>query len=403
MAPSLQTLLGPGRSSRRAVNLSEVVCWLYAGVVLDSIPQIVNAQQKHWLINGSLQVGFISLTPAMAMARQGRRFHTLCLAVALCGSFSSTWLVPSQLRSSCVSRAAVPETGTAADEESLLPELLELAADGGSALEERLEEVFAQVSPDDLASLRMKVADPNAADHLAAQRLGDAIQVAMTRRLTDAKNVLEELIQQADGDVNLKIRKMLKSVESPLPILMVLQLNIGEAQASADGERLQVLMHISTVMQEELEKKSSRVRGMLNKLLRIEDENIRNNILRDQLTPVEVAGAPGGTPLMAAQVPPDRLAPAIASLVQEVDRQMVAVLGPDDEGRYETMDRIRQVAKQARLIIGEVYGQGLMDTFSADLTPAFHTLMSYKARNRPDAGAATGTEEVSEAAKNAGD
>ena len=41
---------------------------------------------------------------------------------------------------------------------------------------------------------------------------------------------------------------------------------------------------------------------------------------------------------------------------------MVAMLGPDDEGRYETMDRIRQVAKQARLIIGEVYGQGLMDT-----------------------------------------
>ena len=343
-------------------------------------------------------------TPAMAMQPR-RRFHTLCVAVALaCGSFSSTWLVPPG--SSCVSRAAVEGTaGTAAVEgadESLLPELLDLAADGGSALEERLEEVFAQVSPDDLASLRMKVADPQAADHLAAQRLGDAIQMAMTRRLTDAKNVLEELIQEADGDVNLKIRKMLKSVESPLPILMVLQLNIGEAQASADGERLQVLMHISTVMQEELEKKSSRVRGMLNKLLRIEDENIRNNILRDQLTPVEVAGAPeGGTPLMAAMVPPDRLAPAIASLVQEVDRQMVAVLGPDDEGRYETMDRIRQVAKQARLIIGEVYGQGLMDTFSADLTPAFHTLMSYKARNRPDAGA-TATEEVSEA-KNAGD
>ena len=54
----------------------------------------------------------------------------------------------------------------------------------------------------------------------------------------------------------------------------------------------------------------------------------RTNILRDQLTPVEVAGAPdGGTPLMAAMVPPERLAPAIASLVSEVDRQMVAVLG----------------------------------------------------------------------------
>jgi len=278
-------------------------------------------------------------------------------------------------------------TAPTATEESLLPELLELAEKGGNQLEERLEEVFGQVSPDDLSTLRMKVSDPSAPDHQAAQRLGEAIQGAMTKRLSDAKGVLEELIQKADGDVNLKIRKMLKTVESPLPILMVLQLNIGEAQERADGERLQVLMHISTVMQEELEKKASRVRGMLNKLLRIDDENIRTNILRDQLTPVEVAGAPdGGTPLMAAMVPPERLAPAIASLVSEVDRQMVAVLGEDDEGRYETMERIREVAKQARIIIGEVYGQGVMDTFSADLTPAFHTLMSYKARNRPDAG-----------------
>ncbi|CAJ1408498.1 unnamed protein product [Effrenium voratum] len=185
---------------------------------------------------------------------------------------------------------------------------------------------------------------------------------------------------------------------------MVLQLNIAEAQQKGDGERVQVLMHISTVMQEELEKKASRVRAMLNKLLRIEDENIRNNILRDQLTPVEVAGAPmgGGAPLMAAMVPWERLAPAIATLVEEVDRQMVAVLGPDDDARYETMERIREVAKQARLIIGDVYGQGVMDTFSADLTPAFHTLMSYKAsRPKPEkegAESGAGVEGAEEAA-----
>lgn len=124
---------------------------------------------------------------------------------------------------------------------------------------------------------------------------------------------------------------MLKKVESPLPVLMVLQLNIASAQEKADGDTLRVLMHISTVMQEELEKKASRVRAMLNKLLRIEDPNIRENILRDQLTPVDIAG---GGDLMAAQVPPDRLAPAIATLINEVDKQMVAVLGPDDEGRY---------------------------------------------------------------------
>ncbi|CAE7333092.1 unnamed protein product [Symbiodinium sp. CCMP2592] len=210
----------------------------------------------------------------------------------------------------------------------------------------------------------------------------------------------EDMISNADGDVNVLIRKTLRKVESPLPLLMVLQLNIAEAQQQGDGDKLRVMMHISTVMQEELEKKASRVKAMLNKLLRIEDENIRNNILKDQLTPVEIAGAPdldgSGGQLMAAQVPWERLAPAIESLVKDVDRQMVAVLGPDDNARYETMDRIREVAKQARLIIGDVYGQGPMDQFSADLTPAFHTLMTYKARGRRSPEGEEGAEEAVE-------
>jgi len=284
---------------------------------------------------------------------------------------------------------------------SLLPELLEMGTAGqGDALQERIEEVFAQVSPDDLSTLRAKVSDPQDADHDAAQRVGAAIQVAMEKRLASAKVVLEDMISNADGDVNVLIRKTLRKVESPLPLLMVLQLNIAEAQQQGDGDKLRVMMHISTVMQEELEKKASRVKAMLNKLLRIEDENIRNNILRDQLTPVEIAGAPdldgSGGQLMAAQVPWERLAPAIESLVKDVDRQMVAVLGPDDNARYETMDRIREVAKQARLIIGDVYGQGPMDQFSADLTPAFHTLMTYKARGRRSPEGEEGAEEAVE-------
>ncbi|CAE7763585.1 unnamed protein product [Symbiodinium sp. KB8] len=315
--------------------------------------------------------------------------------------------------------AAPSEVPVLEEPPSLLPELLEMGTAGqGDALQERIEEVFAQVSPDDLSTLRAKVSDPQDADHAAAQRVGAAIQVAMEKRLASAKVVLEEMINNADGDaaqpqkygptwVNVLIRKTLRKVESPLPLLMVLQLNIAEAQQQGDGDKLRVMMHISTVMQEELEKKASRVKAMLNKLLRIEDENIRNNILRDQLTPVEVAGAPdldgSGGQLMAAQVPWERLAPAIESLVKDVDRQMVAVLGPDDNARYETMDRIREVAKQARLIIGDVYGQGPMDQFSADLTrlccngPAFHTLMTYKARGRRSPEGEEGAEEAAEA------
>ncbi|CAE7780392.1 unnamed protein product [Symbiodinium microadriaticum] len=375
--------------------------------------------------------------------------------------------------------AAPSEVPVLEEPPSLLPELLEMGTAGqGDALQERIEElpkgrlweslavgarppgkklhnleVFAQVSPDDLSTLRAKVSDPQDADHAAAQRVGGhGEEVGIGKGGVRASAFGEEMINNADGDaaqpqkygptwVNVLIRKTLRS---PLPLLMVLQLNIAEAssesdfkaQQQGDGDKLRVMMHISTVMQEELEKKASRVKAMLNKLLRIEDENIRNNILRDQLTPVEVAGAPdldgSGGQLMAAQVPWERLAPAIESLVKDVDRQMVAVLGPDDNARYETMDRIREVAKQARLIIGvagpaafveraeemlaiakialsrercveDVYGQGPMDQFSADLTrlccngPAFHTLMTYKARGRRSPEGEEGAEEAAEA------
>ena len=51
-----------------------------------------------------------------------------------------------------------------------------------------LMEMF-HTSPEDLSTLRMKVSDPSAPDHQAAQRLGEAIQGAMTKRLSDAKGV----------------------------------------------------------------------------------------------------------------------------------------------------------------------------------------------------------------------
>ena len=69
---------------------------------------------------------------------------------------------------------------------------------------QRVEEVFAEVSPEDLSALRLLVSDPEAEEHAAAQRVGDAIQLAMTKRLTEAKQVVEELIRTADGDINLQ-------------------------------------------------------------------------------------------------------------------------------------------------------------------------------------------------------
>jgi len=288
-----------------------------------------------------------------------------------------------------LSRLAVPAALEAAGAEEaeedgkLLSELLELGSDGGPALESSVEEHFANISPEDLSELHRK-AQVEGQEGSAARAVAEAIQASVQKRMVAAKEVIQELLYTKAGDVNLLIRKTLKAQDSPLPILMVLQANMADAQAEGDTGKTQVLMHIHTVMNEELEKKVPRVKSLLSKLLRIEDVSIRNNLLRHHLTPVEVAAAPmldddGPGDLKAALVPPNRFAAAITQLVNDVDRQIVAVVGKEDESRFETLDRIRQVAKQARLIVGEVYGEGEMNQFGADLTPAFHVLMSHRA------------------------
>ena len=117
-----------------------------------------------------------------------RRLLLLLLGARLC------WLPP---RTCLRAAPAAPEAP------SLLPELLALAEQDGD-VSQRVEEVFAEVSPEDLSALRLLVSDPEAEEHAAAQRVGDAIQLAMTKRLTEAKQVVEELIRTADGDINLQ-------------------------------------------------------------------------------------------------------------------------------------------------------------------------------------------------------
>lgn len=352
------------------------------------------------------------------MARHGRlrsasgaftRQVLLCAFIVACITRGGVSWVPYSLGRNADSRtirrsaanaaldATVAETleqKEGADEDArIIDDLLLLAAekDGGEALRARVDADFAKITPEDLSDIQMQVRDGNLEDAAAspAYAVVMAIQAAVDMRMTSARNAIEDLIKNglAQGDIHIGIRKCLKQADSPLPLLIVLQLNIEQAQKEGDENKLRALMHIYSTMNEEMEKKVSRVRALLNKLLRMDDPNIRSNILRHHLGPTEVAAAPSPfddeeetqPQLTAALVPPSRLASAMADLVNDVDRQMKAAVGEGDEARFETLDRIRTIAKEARIIIGELYGDGEMDKFGADLTPAFNTLMTWKA------------------------
>lgn len=290
-------------------------------------------------------------------------------------------------------RAAVveaPEVREESSEEKILDELMEMAAaagaDGGFALRARVDAEFGLLTGQDIADLQMKPGNGEEAAN-AARALEGAISAAIEKRMAAAKDTIEELITCERGNVMAEIKKAMKRHDSPLPLLMVLQMNIDQAAQDGLVERQRTFMHISTVMNEELEKKAPRVQAMLNRLLRLDDSRIRENILRYNLEPKEVGGAPldfdddePSAPLMAAQVPPQRLSAALAQTVESIDKQLRAIVGENDPQRFETLERVRQIAKEARDVIFDLYGQEEMDAFSNDLTPCFRILMSHRAK-----------------------
>lgn len=293
--------------------------------------------------------------------------------------------------------AVATATAEAEEAEGPLPGLLELAASGDkAALEAAVEENFASLGPEQIAQLQVRVAEDTSPLN-PANAVGDALQKCMERRMESSKELIMELLDHKKMNIMGDVQRVLKKADNPLPLLMVLQINIQQAKDEGDEDKLRALMHIYTVMNEEMEKKVSKVQALLNKLLRMEDPNVRENILRHHLQLAEVAAPPGlddfddepNTPtLSAALVPPERLAKGIADLVAKVDQSLQAALGEDNSERFETLEKIRQVSKDARRIVGDIYGDGEMDSFSADLTPTFQTLMAHKMTLSPGEAAA---------------
>jgi len=179
------------------------------------------------------------------------------------------------------------------DDEGLMPGLLELAAAGDiAALQASVEEHFNVLGPREMATLQLRAAeDPSTTN--PANAVASAIQSSVTRRMDTAKDLILELLEQPSGNVVADVKRTLKKAENPLPLLMVLQLNVQQAQQEQDEEKLKALTHIYTLINEEMEKKVSKVQGLLNKLLRMENPNIRDNLLRHHLQPAPVAAAPG--------------------------------------------------------------------------------------------------------------
>jgi len=220
------------------------------------------------------------------------------------------------------------------------------------------------------------------------------LQEMMQERLEAGKELLVALL--ASGEINVLDRKVVEKVKSgecDPSFLNVLQINMQDAQANADqedGQRLNILMHIYTRVQEELEKKAKPAVGLLHKLLRMIDEpEIRTNVLEHNLKPkpeeeramIVIDGKM--TLDDGALVSPTDFSKAIVEYMNRIrGMDQIDEAGFTEDDIAQTFEDCRVIAKEARIQVEQFYTQKELDEFTESLTPVFDPIMGTLANYR---------------------
>lgn len=259
-----------------------------------------------------------------------------------------------------------------------------------------------QMPPNTILTLRNASQGEFAEDVTADQKkdlevVGNVVVDIMDTQLQDGKDLLKTLlecgeIRKLDGAIG----RALKDNKLDMAFFTVLNMNLRDAtiEAQENGEqikpeegqmgsgenpgRLQILQHIYTRCQEEVEKTVSPGVGLLNKLLRTEQASIRANQLRHYLCPQEpkTIKSPDGKevqlPGSNALVPPGELIEALRNAVKQI-RTIEKTGGADRAAAVGLVESCRQVAIEARLAVGEGYGveSEELKEFELALQPVF--------------------------------
>eukprot|EP00568_Trieres_chinensis_P006830 CAMPEP_0183297178 /NCGR_PEP_ID=MMETSP0160_2-20130417/4537_1 /TAXON_ID=2839 ORGANISM="Odontella Sinensis, Strain Grunow 1884" /NCGR_SAMPLE_ID=MMETSP0160_2 /ASSEMBLY_ACC=CAM_ASM_000250 /LENGTH=396 /DNA_ID=CAMNT_0025458941 /DNA_START=61 /DNA_END=1251 /DNA_ORIENTATION=- len=156
------------------------------------------------------------------------------------------------------------------------------------------------------------------------------------------------------------------------------KVDVPTNEDSGNTDRLQILQHIYTRCQEEVEKTVDPGAGLLNKLLRTDAPGIRRNQLGHYLGPQpNVVKTPDGK-----EIPLEGNGPALVPLKAFVDAIGNSVLqirtvekagGASRETAAGLVESIRQVAIEARVAIAEAYGTDSQElrNFELGLQPIF--------------------------------
>ena len=304
-----------------------------------------------------------------------------------------------------------------AEDKSFITSIYNACSGDTTALENTLTANLDTMHPRLVVALQLaaekkewKVEDTNNdSEEFAKQmvEIGTSLQTILDTKLKNGRELLASLLNSGEiRKLDSIIGKSAKDGKLDMSFFTVLNMNIkdaalnneggdpisptlaaGEGQPEVEGEegeptvganRAQILQHIYTRCQEELEKNVPPGIGLLNKLLRTDIPSIRTNQLSHYLGPqttsitspdgktIELGGS--GKPLVSHTEFTD----ALSSAVDQI-RTLEAAGGTDRLSATNLVENIRTIAKDARVVLVESFGEGsdIVNEFQRDLQPVF--------------------------------
>lgn len=264
-----------------------------------------------------------------------------------------------------------------------------------SALTKLVVETLPTMKPGLVIKLKQAQSDR----HETVRAVATSMAAIMDAQLEEARDTLQSLLEAGEiRKLDSLIGKAARDGKLDAAFFTVLNMNLQDAtreqadieaqqkQEEKEGDkdasganRVQILRHVHTRCQEEVEKNVPPGIALLNKLLRTDQASIRANQLKHYLCPqpntittpdgkqVELNG---GEPRIL--VPPEQLVEAIGQAVKQI-RTVEKAGGTSPAAAASMVESCRQVAKEARIVIGENYGieSEELKTFGEGLQPVF--------------------------------
>ena len=235
------------------------------------------------------------------------------------------------------------------------------------------------------ASLILKLKQAQGDAHETVRAVATALNAVMDAQLEEARDLLKDLLEAGEiRKMDALIGKAARGGQLDAAFFTVLQMNLQAAtqeaivEDNAEASRVQILQHVYTRCQEEVEKNIPPGIALLNKLLRTEVDSIRANQLKHYLCPQpNVITSPDGQEIELkggerVLVEPALLVDAIGKAVKQI-RTVEQAGGTDRAQAAGMVESCRQVAKEARMVLGEQYGQESEEVlaFEDGLQPVF--------------------------------